>query len=329
MAKIIFQAGTAVTARWLNASQFLGPGNPGVVFKANPTNDWEYPLLTTNSINVSNFSNSFLSKNSNATVGGIKTFSASPLIPTPSSLADVLSAVNIDYVNTYVSGSLAAANFVDIGSVQTITGIKTFNDLRVDITPDFADSPISRQYAVDNLVAVTGNQNISGTKSFADCRVTPPTEADDATPKSWVENLVTSFVTSLNASIAAVSAIVTTHTGQITTLIADLNNLITGLNGGTNPATNSAWITFPNGLKFLWISAAGTTAQTETITFPGGGSGFPGFSSAPVVLANARDSGTQKFGVAISALTTTSFVKSFENFGGGGGSPISYLAIGI
>lgn len=184
MAKRFFFPGKVVTSEWLNKSQFYGPGNPGVIFTANPANDWEYPLLKTTSIDLPDFSSTFVRVNGNVTVNGIKTFTNSPIVPTVSSLITTgQQAANIDYVNTAIVDSLTNSGFVTLGTVQTITGIKTLDDVRVPATPLFANSPVAKDYLDNFYVDIQNAQSITGEKTFTSIKV-PSTPADNNDPIS-------------------------------------------------------------------------------------------------------------------------------------------------
>jgi hypothetical protein len=160
MAKTIFHPGKAVTTKYLNSAQYLGPTNPGVVFKANPINDYEYPLLKAESINLNDFSNYFVSTTANQAVGGFKAFDTIPTVPTSVNTSGNQVA-NVQYVQDLAGGAVKT-----IGD-QTITGLKTFQEIKVPTTPDTPASPVPLGWFYDNAVLKTGSQFIQGNKNFS------------------------------------------------------------------------------------------------------------------------------------------------------------------
>jgi hypothetical protein len=185
MAKTIFTAGRAVTASWLNSSQYLGPSNPGVVFVANPINDFEYPLLKASSLDLPNLFGYFVGTTSDQNVDGEKTFLISPRVPTATNSSGT-QVVNIDRLNTDLNGvtstttslitSLAtdlSTNYVKIAETQTITGSKKFDSITVPLLPSSSDAPISSNYFNTNAVLRYNDQIIDGLKTFNVCPQVP------------------------------------------------------------------------------------------------------------------------------------------------------------
>jgi hypothetical protein len=164
--KYPFYPGKAVTTQWLNESQYFGPSAPGISFVQNPIDFWQYPLLTTDSIDVANFANAFVLKGGNITITGTKTFSTSPQVPTPTVGDSSNKAASTEFVAVAVSSAVSGGNFVDLASTQTLTGFKTFQNIAVPLVPSFPNSPISFDYADNNYVSVTGNENVGGIKIF-------------------------------------------------------------------------------------------------------------------------------------------------------------------
>lgn len=189
MAKVIFHPGRAVSTAWLNSSQYLGPSNPGVVFVANPINDWEYPLLKGASLDIPDLQGYFVTRTANQSIDGVKTFTSIPQFPAATQISGP-QAVNIDRLNldintlnTTISDQISTinsqtiasinstntnlnTNFVTLSTNQAITGIKTFSNITVPITPLSAASPVALQYFNDNAVRLGGNQSIAGIKDF-------------------------------------------------------------------------------------------------------------------------------------------------------------------
>jgi hypothetical protein len=192
MTKVIFHPGRSVSTRWLNASQYLGPSNPGVVFVANPINDWEYPLIKAESLDLSDMQSFFVTRSANQSIDGVKTFSSIPEFP-KSTQVNGSQAVNVDRLNTDLgvlattsAAALAAlstnlnTNFVTLATNQSLTGTKNFASLTVPVTPAGPTAPIAKQYYDDNTVQLTGAQTINGTKTFTDIQVPSPNSSGDA-----------------------------------------------------------------------------------------------------------------------------------------------------
>ena len=75
------------------------------------------------------------------TISGAKTFSSVTKSATPATGSDDTSVATTAWVNTKVRGltSTDLSNYVDLSSTQTITGTKTFNDLKT-VTPSASDN---------------------------------------------------------------------------------------------------------------------------------------------------------------------------------------------
>ena len=75
------------------------------------------------------------------TISGAKTFSSVTKSATPATGSDDTSVATTAWVNTKVRGLTGAdlSNYVDLSSTQTITGTKTFNDLKT-VTPGASDN---------------------------------------------------------------------------------------------------------------------------------------------------------------------------------------------
>ena len=76
------------------------------------------------------------------TISGAKTFSSVTKSATPATGSDDTSVATTAWVNTKVKGLTGApdlSNYVDLSSTQTITGTKTFNDLKT-VTPSASDN---------------------------------------------------------------------------------------------------------------------------------------------------------------------------------------------
>jgi hypothetical protein len=186
VSKTLFHPGKAVTTTWLNSSQYFGPSNPGVVFVANPINDFEYPLLKANSFDFTDVRSYFVATTTNQTVDGEKTFLVSPKVPT-ATLTSGTQAVNINRLNTDLAAlntsistttaanlasaiapiNTALSNVVNLSGAQTVTGAKTFDDIRVPLTPGLANSPVSLDFYNQETVTLTDAQTIAGVKTFS------------------------------------------------------------------------------------------------------------------------------------------------------------------
>lgn len=75
------------------------------------------------------------------TISGAKTFSSVTKSATPATGSDDTSVATTAWVNTKVRGltGVDPSNYVDLSSTQTITGTKTFNDLKT-VTPSASDN---------------------------------------------------------------------------------------------------------------------------------------------------------------------------------------------
>lgn len=116
------------------------------------------------------------------TIAGVKTFSSSPAVPTPTGSTD---ATNKSYVDGL------DGNAVHKTGDETVAGIKTFSNKPIVPTPSASGEAANKGY-VDGLdaanVKLTGAQTIAGIKTFSSSPVVPaPTGSTDATNKTYVD----------------------------------------------------------------------------------------------------------------------------------------------
>lgn len=128
-------------------------------------------------------------------ISGTKTFSASPLVPTPDAEDSSAKAAN----TAFVSGAIAAAHandtaFVRLTGDQSVNGVKTFTaSPQVPTAPDgdntlnaastqFVTGAIAKAHAGSpTLVRTSGDQTIDGVKTFLESPVVPTqTSGDDS-----------------------------------------------------------------------------------------------------------------------------------------------------
>jgi hypothetical protein len=132
-------------------------------------------------------------------VAGIKTFSSSPVVPTPSGATDAASkgytdtalALKADAAATTTSLGLKAdaSTVVKLTTDQTVAGIKTFSSSPVVPTPSGATDAASKGYtdtalalkATDSaVVKLTGTQTVTGAKTFTNPTVINGTASGQA-----------------------------------------------------------------------------------------------------------------------------------------------------
>lgn len=116
----------------------------------------------------------------NETVSGVKTFSSSPVVPTPTNNTD---AANKSYVD-----SVAAS-----GTPDATTSVKGKIQLAGDLggTAAAPTVPALSSKAADSAVVHnTGVETVAGVKTFSNSPLVPtPTTASQAVPKSYVDGL--------------------------------------------------------------------------------------------------------------------------------------------
>lgn len=159
------------------------------------------------------------------TVAGVKTFSDSPIVPTPTSGNQASNKTYVDAevstkANTSAVNTLDAQN-VKITGAQNISGVKTFSQSPIVPAPTSDTQAATKKY-VDDAVAsgggsvdaytktesdalfstktetntldsqnvkITGNQSIAGVKTFSASPIVPtPTTATQATNKTYVDS---------------------------------------------------------------------------------------------------------------------------------------------
>ncbi len=116
-------------------------------------------------------------------VGGVKTFSASPVIPDPTNLTDAASKKYVDDVAASITaGGAAPATSSSLGLIK-LTG-DLGGTATVPTVPGLA-SKASDAVVVHN----TGNENVDGVKTFTSSPIVPsgPSGSTAATSKSYVD----------------------------------------------------------------------------------------------------------------------------------------------
>lgn len=311
-----FFPGKTVTSEFLNSGQYYGITNPGISFVANPINYWQYPLLDTRSIDYTDFSATFVTSVGNSLITGIKSFTSSPLFPTPVLGSDNNQAANTNFVNLAITTAFASNTFVDLLSTQTVTGSKTFLNLSVPLTANFPGSPISKDYADNNLVNTTTSQVISGEKVFASVvKVPTPISAGDAVNKA-ITDFLGNAVTSLQDAVAALAALAIGLTVTEGTYVENLS------------PCRFYWLKFGGNFKVLIVQGAGSANDTEVIEFPTTANNFPGYLQPPIVFTTTTSGDTGLFAAAVYNITSTGFSKAQDRFGGAAGQPLNYIAFG-
>jgi len=160
------------------------------------------------------------------TISGTKTFSTSPVVPTPNADDDSQKAVNTAWVTDILESDITAlegiasgqdptsepllqpSNIVTINGAQTVTGAKEFtvsptvptatagdNSQKVANTA-FVQGEIASKANASEVVKLTGNQAIAGTKTFSDSPEVPTPASGDNSQKTastgFVQNTVDS-----------------------------------------------------------------------------------------------------------------------------------------
>lgn len=267
MTKTIFHPGKALTSQWLNSSQYLGPSNPGVVFVPNPVNDWEYPLLTGASFDLSNLQQYFVTRTANQVIDGVKTFTS--ILEFPASvqtsgnqgvnvtrLTADLAALNtaisdqIVTTNTALTAQLATFNTTLAGQI-----VATNTALTAQITT------VSNNLAT-NYVTLATNQTVTGLKIFDNIEV-PSSPAGLNSPISNSHFLSKAVILTTNQTIAGTKTFSSSPKVPNPTSGLDAVNiqtLLSQIGALTSVNTNSSsYITIGN-LKILF----GQTAITGT-----------------------------------------------------------------
>ncbi len=138
----------------------------------------------------------------NQTVAGVKTFSSSPVVPTPTNGTD---ASTKGYVDTGLTAKADDTAVVKLTGNQTIAGIKTFSSSPVVPTPSngtdasnktYVDTGVSSRAADSAVVHNTGNETVGGVKTFSSSPIVPtPTSGTDAVNKTYADGLISGVPT--------------------------------------------------------------------------------------------------------------------------------------
>lgn len=129
-------------------------------------------------------------------IGGVKTFTDSPLVPTLANGDNSKKAASTAFVQSALAGlDAASVNAVSLSGDQAVAGVKTFTDSPVVPTPDDTDNStkvattayVQTALSTINIppagVTLTGNQTVEGVKTFTDSPVVPTPEAGDDSDK--------------------------------------------------------------------------------------------------------------------------------------------------
>lgn len=134
-------------------------------------------------------STGFVQTSGTQSVGGIKTFSSIPVLPSSNPTA-ANQAARKGYIDS---------NFVGLTGNQVITGVKTFSSLpTLPTTAPTTNQPIRKGYADATYVGLTGTETIAGVKSFSSIPVLPasnPTAVNQAVRKGYVDSNFVSSAT--------------------------------------------------------------------------------------------------------------------------------------
>lgn len=140
-------------------------------------------------------------------VAGVKTFTSSPVVPTPSNDDNSGKAANTAYVQSALAELDAAdVNAVALSGNQFVGGVKSFTDSPTVPTLDTSDnsskvaSTAYVQAAISALdtpapgVELTGDQTVAGVKTFIDSPVVPTPSMGDMSGKAATTDFVMNTV---------------------------------------------------------------------------------------------------------------------------------------
>jgi microcystin-dependent protein len=125
-------------------------------------------------------------KTGNETISGIKTFTSSPIVPTPTTDMQVATKKYVDEKN--FGGTVLTTGD------QTISGIKTFTSSPIVPTPTTDSQAANKAYVDNSIVHKTGDETIAGIKTFTSSPIVPtPTTDSQAANKAYVDNNLSSI----------------------------------------------------------------------------------------------------------------------------------------
>lgn len=172
------------------------------------------------------------------TIPGVKTFSASPIIPDPTNLTDAASKNYVDTVaSSITSGGAAPATSSSLGLIKLagdLAGTAT-----VPTVPALA-SKASDAVVVHNV----GNENVDGVKTFTSSPIVPssPSGVTAATSKSYVDT---------TASTAQTTAQTNAQTYTDTQTASSPAFILYNVGGGNYPNRNT--VTSSSTRVVIWI----------------------------------------------------------------------------
>lgn len=228
----------------------------------------------------------YVSLTANQTVAGTKTFSASPLVPTPNAQDSSQKAANTYFVQQWLATKVSAADFTS--TLQSLTD--ALNDAMASKADD------------NGVVKLSGNQTIAGTKTFSASPVVPTAQAGDATQKVASTAFVTGAIAAAHAS--APTLVRTAGDQTIDGVKTFLQAPVVPTQAQTDNSTKAASTAFvKTAIAALDIDEKNDVKLTGNQTI----AGTKTFSSSPVVPTPTAGDNSQK-------VATTAFVMGIRQF---------------
>lgn len=144
-------------------------------------------------------------------IQGVKTFLASPVVPTPT---QDMQAATKKYVDETIPG-----NVVDLTNNQSVGGVKTFIAPPVVPAPAADMNPATKKYVDDNCVKLTGAQTVNGVKTFGSSPVIPTVADSDNSTKAastaWVVAKLASWWNTVKGAAHSISGLWTFTTSPV------------------------------------------------------------------------------------------------------------------
>lgn len=197
-----------------------------------------------------------VSLNTAQTVGGVKTFTSIPIVPTADAADNSQKVATTAFVQGEIASKANASEVVKLTGNQTIAGVKTFSDSPEVPTPasgnnsqkvastGFVQNAVSSQAvkfdsvqtltdaqkaqartnidapANSDVVHLIGNESVSGVKTFADSPIVPTADEADYSQKSantaFVQTRIRKTADDLQKQINALEGTVLTATEDAT-----------------------------------------------------------------------------------------------------------------
>jgi len=263
----------------------------------------------------------YVTKTTAETISGFKTFTTSPVAPTPAVNDNSTTVATTEYIQNqgYLTVTTATNSFVDLSSTQTVAGAKTMtglltanNGLTVSGTVTLPSSSITQTMVSNGYIDTSSAQTVGGAKSFSSLLTASNglTVAGTLTlPSSSITQTMVSngyCDTSSAQTIAGTKTFTSIITGNagVSSTTGMFSGLLTASNGFT---VSSGTLTLPSSSITQTMVSNGycDTSSTQTIAGAKTFSGITSFSNTTDTTSASTGAIVCSGGIACKSITST------------------------